>query len=284
MWMYIFAFVAFGFAGVLTLYVTNKFGEKSAEQQVYTIRQMMDSQTRELVESMQRVNGISDRINNLTKAIQGGNTSPEIVDQLRQEAELLSQTARQWAQEAERRRTIARAELQLGDLSAELRAKKYNELVRPHYAYFIESLTSHIDAVRKLGHSVTVKKYMELPAQIVEAREPVIKGNSYELVQFAFPTKRRWTVIYTSGGASQSNVFLPYLRVALAQPDDQDHGPNYFELHMQDKSNQGIVFSIRSSFDSVRQLVAKEDSSLAEFREHIDHTFQILLEREGAQK
>ena len=284
MWMYVLAFLAFGLAGVLTVYVTNKFGEKSAEQQVHAIKQMTDSQTRELVESMQRVNGISDRIDKLTKTIQGGNASPEIMNQLREEAQSLAETSSHWAQEADRRRSVARAELRLGELSAEARAKKYNALVRPYYAYFTESLESHIDAMRKLGHTVTVKKQSKLPSQIVEARDPVIKADTRYLVEFEFPSKRRWTVIYTSGGASELDLFLPYLHVALARAGDKDHGPNYFELHMQDKPERGVVFSIRSNFDTVKQLAAKENGSLEGFREHIDHTFQVLLEREQAQQ
>jgi hypothetical protein len=284
MWLYIFAFVAFGVAGVLTLYVTNKFEEKSTEKQVETFKELTDSQTRELVESMQRVSGISNRIDSLTKAIQGGDTSQETINRLNQEVQSLSQTAGRWAQEANRRRSVAREEVRIGELSAEARAKKCNEIVRPHYAYFLESLEAHINAMRRVGHSVTVRKHAELPTQIIEAREPVIKGDSLILMEVEFTNKRRWTVIYTSGGASESALFLPYFHVALAGSGDQGHGPNYLELHMQDTPDRGIVFSIRSNFDSVKRLVAKENGSLAEFREHVDQTFRVLLEREQARQ
>ena len=124
---------------------------------------------------------------------------------------------------------------------------------------------------------------MELPERVVQPREPVISGQADFLVEYTFATGRRWTVILTPGGTSESDLHLPHMYVALAKPDEPNHGSNYFELHMQDKPDQGVVFSIRSNFESVRSQAARENGPLAEFGAHIDRMLRTLLELELAQ-
>lgn len=284
MGMYIIAFIAFGLAGTLTLYVSNKFNERSSKTQLRAIKDIGDSQTRELVSAMGRINGISQRIAHITDAMARGETGPETVAELSLEAQSLSANVGQWVEEAERRQPIIRAELQVDEASAAIRAQRYSDLIRPYYAYFLDSLESHIKAMRDSGWEIQVDHRIDLPETVVEAREPVINGVADFLVEYAFPTGRKWTIIFTSGGASISDLFLPYFHVALAKPDERDHGPNYFELHMQNKKQHGVVFSLRSNFDSVRNEVGKENGAFEEFKAHFDHTFQVLLEKERAYK
>jgi hypothetical protein len=282
--MYVIAFVAFGTAGVLTLYVTNRFGEQSDEKQLAEFGKLRDSQTRELLTAMADVNEISKRITQLAESMEGGDTGPNAVSRLRDEASQLAMSLSEWVGEVERRKPIVQARLEVEGLSATARADKYNGLVGPYYARFLTSLDTHVNALIEEGWEVQVDRRVNLPERFVHAREPVISGHAEFLVQYTFPSGRKWTAIFTSGGASNSKLSLPYFRIALATLAEHDHGPNYFELHMQDKQDAGVVFSLRSNFESVQDRFGIENGRLEEFAHHFDEAFRVLLEEERARE
>lgn len=273
---YVLAFIVFGAAGTLTFWL----GERSSARQLKDIRSVNDEQTLELTETMLRTHGVVMKLDSLSSAIHEGDTNPRLLQELRSETQHLAKAYDQWAAISTRRAALVKSEIDAGRLSAAAKAKDYSLLVGPYYAFFIESLGRHIEALQSTGRGIHIREVAELPDPIVKERDPVIDGSAQELVQYVFPSGRKWTVIISTGGASESSLRLPYLWVALAKSDDQSNGPNYFEVNMRQTNDHGLVFNILSNFDAVKSRAQAENRPLEEFRSRIDSMLQALLEIE----
>lgn len=272
-------FILGGLVATVPFYLS----QKDAEQQKSELQKSSKDQTQEIISGVKSLYQISQKIEAISGAIQKGDTTPQKIDQIKELSGDFSRGYKEWAQNLDNKIEIIKTEQQVKQIGAEGRAKMLNEIVRKHYEYFLESLGKHVKEIQSDSYPLKFQIIKPLPNSIILPREPVIGGDSTYLATVLFPSGRKWTVIYTSGGASEVDQFFPYFHVALAKPGERDHGPNYFELHMQQKSDGKIVFSIRTNFGSIKEKIAVEDGDLGQFNQKIDAIFESLLEIEVAQ-
>lgn len=263
--------------GGLVAAVPYYLSQRGSAKQKKEIRTAATKQTQEIINGMKSLYQISQKIDSLSDSIQKGDFTPQTINELRETSEKFSQSFAQWAQTVESRKEILKVERKVKDLSGQALAKALSDSVRGHYLYFLDSLKKHIEAIRSAEFPVQYKTVATLPDRIMEAREPVIGGNAVPLAEVLFPSGRMWKVIYTSGGASIADQFFPYFHVTLG-----NQGSNYFELHMQQKPDGKIVFSIRTNYASIRDKIGVEDGDLNQFEPKIDSILQALLEVELA--
>lgn len=272
-------FILGGLVATVPLYLS----QKGAEQQKKELQTNSKDQTQEIISGVKSLYQISQKIESISQAIQSGDTNPQKINQIKELSENFSKGYKEWAQTLDNKIEILKTEQQVKQIGAEGRAKMLNESVRKYYEYFLESLNKHVKEMQSDSYLVEFQSIKSLPDPIILPKEPVISGDASYLVTVLFPSRRKWTIIYTSGGASEVDQFFPRFHVALAKPGDVNHGPNYFELHMQLKPDGGIVFSIRTNFGSIKERIAVEDGDLSQFRQKIDAIFESLLEIEVAQ-
>lgn len=273
---YIVAFLVCGMAGSLTFWL----GERSAARQLSEVKSVTAQQTIELTETMLRTHGVVTKVDSLSAALASGGTNAKLLEELRSETQRLSREYDDWAAISTRRTPLLATEIRAGELSAKTKASEYSKIVFPYYAYVLETMESHIQALSRTGITVRARELSDLPDPIVVARDPVIDGNAREIVEHTFPTGRRWTVILSTGGANETSLRLPYLWVAIADGGDDSHGPNYFEINTMLTKDQGLVFNILSNFDVVKTIGVTERRPLTEFRESVDTLLRQLLELE----
>lgn len=270
---YLLAFVVFGLAGTLTYWL----GERSSSRTMDSVREVTAAQTIELTETMMRGHGLVQKLDSLSSALDTHHPDPDLVDQLRSGTRDLVRVYQDWADANTRRAALIGGELKATDLSAKVKAQEFSEIVTPYYAFFVESLEQRLAALQDAGNSIEIRRDASLPDPIVEAREPVISGGADFLGHYTFAGGRKWTLIVSTGGASPTELRLPYLWIALAEPGAPDHGPNYFQIHMELHDDLGLTYSILSNFDSVRSRVQVERQPISTFRERIDKMLETLL-------